>query len=173
MNMTIRALDLPFIWSVGVNDLVLAYLKTLFDGGQFLGVKTLVLQRQVACEFVVPNAQVHAWVSHVLNGVRRKRLLALNFDLLLSLSIDIDCDVSTFNWNFSDTEIMEFDALVFGEFVNDPEGRISMKSKASIRLPIARKKIIWTLTTLLFLRRFVLRVCVRCRKVVSFSPWQF
>ena len=44
MTGTLLALDLPFIWSVGVNDLVLAYLKTLFDGGQFLGVKTLVLQ---------------------------------------------------------------------------------------------------------------------------------
>ena len=60
MTETLRALDLPFIWSVSVNYFILAYLKTLFDCGQFLGVKTLVFDRQVACELIVRNAQVPA-----------------------------------------------------------------------------------------------------------------
>ena len=60
MTGTLSALDLPFIWCVGVNNFILENLKTLFDCGQFLGVKTLVFDRQVACELIVRNAQVPA-----------------------------------------------------------------------------------------------------------------
>ena len=35
-------LDLPFIWSVGVDNLVLAYLKTGLDWRQVLSVDTMV-----------------------------------------------------------------------------------------------------------------------------------
>ena len=41
--MTLRALDLPFFFDVSVDDLILAYLKTLLDQRQLLGVDTLEL----------------------------------------------------------------------------------------------------------------------------------
>ena len=47
MIKTLNFSDLPLISSVGVNNFILVYLKTLLDWGQFLGVDTLVLQRQV------------------------------------------------------------------------------------------------------------------------------
>ena len=82
--------DLPFIWRVNVNDLVLAYLKTGLDWGQVLGVDTMVHHEQVTCEFVESDAQVPASFSDALNGLRSKCLPALNWDLLLFLSINKD-----------------------------------------------------------------------------------
>ena len=114
-------LDVSFTWSVGVNDLVLAYLKTRLDWGQVLGVDTMVHHEQMPCEFVKSDAQVPALFSDALDWLGSKRLLALNWDLLLYLSIDLDNDSSRFDILF-DTEIYELDICVVGVFVYDPEG---------------------------------------------------
>ena len=89
--------DLPFIWRVNVNDLVLAYLKTRLDWRQVLGVYTMVHHEQMPCEFVKSDAQVPALFSDALDWLGSKRLLALNWDLLLYLSIDLDNDSSRFD----------------------------------------------------------------------------
>ena len=114
-------LDVSFTWSVGVNDLVLAYLKTRLYWRQVLGVDTMVHHEQMPCEFVKSDAQVPALFSDALDWLGSKRLLALNWDLLLYLSIDLDNDSSRFDILF-DTEIYELDICVVGVFVYDPEG---------------------------------------------------
>ena len=121
-------MDLPLLWSVRVNDLILAYLETRLDCRQSLSVDTLVLHRQATCEQVVRDAQVHAWFSDVLDGLRSKRLLALNFDLLLFLSIDIDFDISFFDI-IKETVIDKSEICVLGMLVYDSETWLSKKTK--------------------------------------------
>ena len=116
-----RLLDLPLVGSISVRDLVLEYLKTRYDYRQVLGVDTLVHHEQVACEFVEPNAQVPALFCDALNGLGSKRLLALNWDLLLFLSIHKDYDRTIIDISPHASEIFESDVCVMGVFVDDAE----------------------------------------------------
>ena len=114
-------LDVSFTWSVGVNDLVLAYLKTRLYWRQVLGVDTMVHHEQMPCEFVKSDAQVPALFSDALDWLGSKRLLALNWDLLLFLSVDKDRDTSIFYITMA-TSIYESDVCVMRVFIYDPEG---------------------------------------------------
>ena len=115
------------ICSVVVNYFILTNLKNLLDWRQFLDVMPLLLQGEVVCEKVVGDAQVHALLSDVLDGLRGKRLLALVVYLLLLLSIDFNKDGTR-----DDSSIYELDVCVVGMFVYYPERR-SPKKKVKLQ----------------------------------------
>ena len=70
-----RLVYVPLFCSIVVNYFILTDLKNLLDWRQFLGVKTLPLHSQVACEQVVHDAQVHALLCDVLDGLRNKPIV--------------------------------------------------------------------------------------------------